>query len=113
MNNTTTSGAKHSPKPWQVYTRTSSFTGCVEEVVVQVDVQDKHGKTVCGVMIRPDRNAEANARLLAAAPDLLDLVKEAHIFMDSNAEDVSPGKDPYGFHAWLERYDELLATIRG
>lgn len=64
---------RHTPGPWEVEVGETSDVR-YGSAVVRVDVV-KGGQRVAGVTIRPGSRALSNARLIAAAPDLLDLVR--------------------------------------
>jgi ParB-like chromosome segregation protein Spo0J len=70
----------HAPGPWAIYEHPGGSPGIEGEgfsVVVFGDPDDD-----CGVHGRTDDEALANARLIAAAPDLLDALKWAERLMD-------------------------------
>lgn len=60
----------HTPGPWSVEVGESSAPGITSDIV-RLDVV-KGDRRIAGVTIRHGQDAEANARLIAAAPDLLD-----------------------------------------
>jgi hypothetical protein len=81
--------AKHTPGPWEVRTENAGKSGRVWRRipgVVEPDWYEKHShgetETYCGVQI-----SEANARLIAAAPDLLAALKASYAtFYDKDCE---------------------------
>jgi hypothetical protein len=77
--------SKHTPGPWSLKTYTY-FSGGTE----QGDVVDPDGRTirVCGFSLTSTPESKANARLIAAAPDLLEVLRE--ILQDGMHCDVVP-----------------------
>lgn len=66
---------KHTPGPWEC--RPSNEYGWTYEIT------NKEGND--------DTQAEANARLIAAAPDLLEALQSVHQWMDDQADAQSKG----------------------
>ena len=64
------SEAKHTPGPWEFGPNHSS-TGLAGQLVVRPAGEFPHGEWVADVGSMYDDHREANARLIAAAPDLL------------------------------------------
>ncbi len=62
--------AKHTPGPWEFGPNHSS-TGLAGQLVVRPAGEFPHGEWVADVGSMYDDHREANARLIAAAPDLL------------------------------------------
>ena len=64
--------AKHTPGPWSLKTYTYFSGG-----TAQGDVIDADGRTirVCGVSLTSTPESQANARLIAAAPELLEALR--------------------------------------
>lgn len=84
---------KHTPGPWGVYTNTSR--GCYD-VFKETDGLKTPNKIVAFVPYPPIGNNEEannNARLIAAAPELLDMAKKLHHTYGSN----HIGADQCGF----------------
>lgn len=73
--------SKHTPGPWKVadraYDRSSSILRPSFYILVGMDCEDS--PTVCSLPCGPSVSDEswANARLIAAAPELLDALKQA------------------------------------
>ena len=64
------SEAKHTPGPWE-FGPSHSSTGLAGQLVVRPAGEFPHGEWVADVGSMYDDHREANARLIAAAPDLL------------------------------------------
>lgn len=96
--------SKHTPGPWyafwnenfwQINTESDEFQNmCIGDVCESSEIFDKGHK--------PHDHAEANARLIAAAPDLLEALEIArfHVSMEGTADD-------------LEKVDAAIAKARG
>jgi hypothetical protein len=70
------SDAKHTPGPWGVYDHESShYPGIESKCGLSVVVWGERGE-FCGVRGRNAAEKNANARLIAAAPDLLEALQE-------------------------------------
>lgn len=68
--------AKHTPGPWHV-SRYATDTPDEPGTEIHAAVADVFGNTVAGVALRgTSENDNANARLIAAAPELLEAGKE-------------------------------------
>lgn len=80
--------AKHSPGPWSVYTSPDGSK------LVGIGDSNAEGVADCGFGIWRGGDAEAiaNARLIAAAPDLLEALKEARTQLEQY-EAVETGED--------------------
>lgn len=65
----------HTPKPWRRVERYSTLPGEKEPGLVALNIEHK-GRCIAGVTIRPDIPAMANARLIAAAPELLEAAQD-------------------------------------
>ena len=66
--------SKHTPGPWAFYDDTA-LTGCIEIVAL--------GKTVARIYRSVPEKDLPNARLIAAAPDLLEALRDAVTMIDS------------------------------
>ena len=89
---------KHTPKPW---TCTPGRDYCS-----QFDIWDKDGMEVqCS-----NAEREANARLIAAAPDLLEALESLYHTANSIGEDTC---DPVAFAGALEDARAAIAKARG
>lgn len=91
------SEAKHTPGPWKTFDDPKSNYG----VQVNADNAVKAKKVVCRVG-GPDR--DANARLIAAAPDMLAALKEGAQCLEDVARDE-------GGWAWEEVLDGMRTAI--
>lgn len=76
--------AKHTPGPWIV-----NYDG------LNIDTKQDGGIEQVARVSRTNEEREANARLIAAAPDLLDALKEIEERADSNARDLDPESDAH------------------
>ena len=82
------STAKFTPGPWKVTRNTTPG-----QLVTDTKVRDRHDGVVCVVHI----DAEANARLIAAAPELLACIEQ---LLDPTADTVNTAR-------------ELVARVKG
>lgn len=78
----TKEAAKHTPGPWMVQMRRGSLGTRGHIAVLGPDFGSGHGDVV-RTMGTTERE-EANARLIAAAPELLAAVKEARTLLEMN-----------------------------
>ena len=86
--------SKHTPGPWEIE------TGRPLEVVLRAD------GTAVGAAYGSDSEAEANARLIAAAPDLLDIAQRVV------AECTDTFHDPADMSPeWVAIYRDARAAI--
>lgn len=93
---------KHTPGPWTLQTRSSYKYG------VFVKAEDQIIAGVGGMEFTPNTNL-ANARLIAAAPDLLAALEEAHTLLCYCAEEEPMGPD----QPWdLERVERAIQMAR-
>lgn len=65
---TTATKTTHTPGPWTVHGDNKTLIGCDDRKMMLAEVLWEH---VCTEWGRPIEEAQANARLIAAAPDLL------------------------------------------
>ena len=75
------SEAKHTPGPWEFGPNHSS-TGLAGQLVVRPAGEFPHGEWVADVGSMYDDHREANARLIAAAPELLAALQEVTMVLD-------------------------------
>jgi len=66
----------HTPGPWHYQEHSDAYTHIV---------RDEHGKYICGCS-QDSGDAEANGRLIAVAPELLDALKEIVSYLDEDVE---------------------------
>lgn len=85
--------SNHTPGPWSVDVGESSGPGMGSDVV-RVDVM-KGDRRVAGVTVRPGSKALSNARLIAAAPDLLEALSELCDIVHGLIEDGAPHVDSF------------------
>lgn len=108
--------AKHTPGPWLAATKASSIVG------LPVVAPQAMGRMICSVTHAgpaaacADYNAEseANARLIATAPDLLTEAREICAILDNYRADT--GEEPCFDHEAIgeevaRRHDNLTAAI--
>ncbi len=108
--------AKHTPGPWEFGPNHSS-TGLAGQLVVRPAGEFPHGEWVADVGSMYDDHREANARLIAAAPDLLEVAQAARarialerdVFVDCNA--YPDGSLLQADKATLDGMNELLARM--
>ena len=96
---------KHTPGPW-----------CVND---NLYITDEGGITVAAAMVNPNHNgkvqrdiADANARLVASAPDLLDACIEAEDTFQAFADAVGFAEMGPECHAALEALRAVLQKVR-
>ena len=97
--------AKHTPGPWKLNTDGDTGmndSGCILDSVGHVIVTDIYGTYKNG---RTTGEAEANARLIAAAPDLLAACEAAKKYLEPDL--VEPGRTVF----W--RLVAAIKTARG
>jgi len=106
--------SKHTPGPWQTETVDSVvrihggvFAGAARAVVEVADVWVPDGEN-------GDAAQVANARLIAAAPDLLEALKEAREVVEGDIE-TGPMEDEASLHAraLLVKIDAAIAKATG
>ena len=110
------SEAKHTPGPWEFGPNHSS-TGLAGQLVVRPAGEFPHGEWVADVGSMYDDHREANARLIAAAPELLEVVKvaqarialERDVFVDCHA--YPDGSLLQSDKTMLDGMNELLARM--
>ena len=85
--------AKHTPGPWVWQAEEECLIGPIFVVMRQ----DEEGRKVFADY--PDGTTQANARLIAAAPDLLEALKDARDHIHGSAPD------------WHNRTREMVAEI--
>jgi hypothetical protein len=91
---------KHTPGPWEVQSRPDGMGG--KDMIVYADK-----RPVCDCF-QPYNNSnleewQANARLIASAPEMLDLIKE----------NVMHVKYPKRIKEWEEKARQLIAKTEG
>lgn len=99
--------AKHTPGPWHVVGNVpciaSDIGGDNPKVICRIELKDS------GFVFEPDYEVRnANARLIAAAPDLLAVLKDLYALADQ----VVPGT----YNGWRDveaRVQEVLAIAEG
>lgn len=67
----------HTPGPWTIYDPVSPYPGVEAVASQQTIVLWGYGDDDCGVRGKNPKEIEANARLISAAPDLLEACQAA------------------------------------
>jgi hypothetical protein len=99
---------QHTPGPWTV-----NSEGQITDLQGRTIVPNVHAHNVpsnafprgSGQYVAEDDGGVANARLIAAAPDLLDALEEAIEVVGSWGDDGDP--------SWLERAKSAIAKVGG
>jgi len=102
--------AGHTPGPWQSQHDYDIDGICA--IIGNIDGPDDgrmHFTHICEVMTDDADEARANARLIAAAPDLLEMLQE----MIADSDDVDDGKLPRISAATLVRARQAIAKAKG
>lgn len=98
------SAVTHTPGPWRV--------GPVDDTIV-TDADGKEVAAIDGDYNSPDEwpRMEANARLIAAAPDLLDALYNAHNYLCMIRGIIAPLPKRDGACAMIECHDSAALII--
>lgn len=110
------SAGKHTPGPWE-FGPSHSSTGLAGQLVVRPAGEFPHGEWVADVGSMYDDHREANARLIAAAPELLQVAQvararialERDVFVDCNA--YPDGSLLQADRSTLDGFNDLLERI--
>ena len=98
---------KHTPGPWTIDTRFHVYA-ILDPTGQEITFQDTAPQEDCGSVTSRGRTAEetqANARLMAAAPDLLEAAEEAARWWDNQESlDSAP---------WIYAIREAIAKAKG
>lgn len=78
--------SKHTPGPWVVEVKESSGPR-LERGIVGIGIVDKKGRRIASVAVRHDPRELPNARLIAAAPIMLDALRAVE-FSDIGGDGV-------------------------
>jgi hypothetical protein len=104
--------SKHTPGPWVV---DEAQPGDLFHNVVRGE-GDSFG-VLCRTSINGNANAEADARLIAAAPELLEALRIAQAFMsiasDWNIDEAEINGETRSTYDWLEVVDSAIAKATG
>jgi hypothetical protein len=100
------SNAKHTPGPWWPVKNSCEcwcIQTCRDRDTDCLNIGSKHGATICSGIgdhteARTRGNEEANARLIAAAPELLDELEKAHRIIGNALQVMSFGQK----HEWAK-----------
>lgn len=89
---------KHTPGPWHLAATRSSFL-----------VRPKEGSFICKINFETNDDSGTNARLIAAAPEMLVLIQDALKFISN------PPHDPNNNHrsGMISNLSKLIARIDG
>ena len=103
--------SSHSPGPWKIWSDAWDI-----QVRGQADVRTADGRLVAAVSSRNDTNdreCEANARLIAAAPELLEMLRHmVHWLCDVANEAVDPAwHEDAAFLAAIKKAEHLIRRI--
>jgi hypothetical protein len=108
---------KHTPGPWIV--SGARRRGYEAEVIVETNPNPKamSAITICDVpnptnLVVDDATAQANARLIAAAPDLLEALKHAYALMQALEGSMWLTKVP-GVTEAFAQYSAAIAKAEG
>ena len=91
---------KHTPGPWNYQEESDAYTHIV---------RDSDGKYVCGCSQHTSGDAEANARLIAAAPELLAACKLIAAYVANGDADCRSNT----FMAALQQGNAAIAKAEG
>ena len=104
---TTTQATKHTPGPWGVQTRGGGKTQEVETLNVLAPFADQW---VCELTYCPEE--QANARLIAAAPEMLEALKTITDRLDAWADHHTQRYNLSGEDADRNARDNYLELVR-
>jgi hypothetical protein len=100
------SAAQHTPGPWKAV-RNASFWEVVTPLLGQtLDQANEYSPSLAYVWGEGEEPAEANARLIAAAPDLLEALRTARDHIDMDALEISHCKDAERIRAAIAKATE-------
>jgi hypothetical protein len=100
------SAAQHTPGPWKAV-RNASFWEVVTPLLGQtLDQANEYSPSLAYVWGEGEEQAEANARLIAAAPDLLEALRTARDHIDMDALEISHCKDAERIRAAIAKATE-------
>ena len=91
---------KHTPGPWQ-----AEFTDVPYEELGETWTVEAAGSAIC-TLDGPSDEREANARLIAVAPQMFALLKAMH-----TSATMTRGKDPLDYDRWLREVNALVEGI--
>ena len=98
---------EHTPGPWQVYTDgTKTFIAAANGRVVVVDLYDENNEPSI-------EELEANARLIAAAPALLQALKDTREALAAWVEIAEEQDQREGDYTALEEADQAIQKAEG
>ena len=105
------SNAKHTPGPWHFFTRKDA-DGYKERVIAK---DFDNGETCSLAVIHHCREDEANARLIAAAPELLEALELAKMGLEAAIEKCRANNDSnfLGYALTLDKVNLSIAKARG
>lgn len=79
--------SKHTPGPWKVFNSKYAYRPGIEAEEFSVVIFGEISES-CGVDGRTEDEKEANAKLIAAAPELLEALRYSRRFLNSENRDV-------------------------
>jgi hypothetical protein len=103
--------APHTPGPWRIIVGDDYYIAADEypKEFIGHFKGDDNGQFIACVGNRPKDFGEANARLIAAAPALLEALQKAHAWMLSAPEDGDPKK----FRADIKEISDAISAAKG
>lgn len=105
--------AKHARGPWAFVPDVRDY-GNGDEVVGWNVYGDCGAREIIGCEgILPDDDGGANARLIAAAPELLEMLSIARNYIEATVLNASSPKTRENYSACLRRIDDVLAKADG
>jgi hypothetical protein len=96
----------HTPGPWTLDKATGKFGHKTNDIVAPLEGDPHFSQQIVCVMGTDVDDMEANARLIAAAPELLAALKEAHNILTATSLLVKSEQ----FNSYLR--DEFLPRVR-
>lgn len=91
---------KHTPGPWHAVRQSEDWIAVVHDKSIGCGFIDVWGH------VNPNYDLEANARLVAAAPELFEVLRYWMPFIDSEQDDERQAP-------WVEKARAILAKIEG
>ncbi|KRG65195.1 hypothetical protein ABB26_05160 [Stenotrophomonas humi] len=101
------SANKHTPAPWSV--------GATDPDTAEIEIVSEGRPYICLVLPGAvDGRTEANARLIAAAPELLDFIQHAADQLESGIQEYtgSPEEPPQPASKWDYDAGQLVGELR-
>ena len=100
----------HTPGPWSIYETAGNGGNIPARMEVVAPESERAKRLIANVYGFKLPEGRANARLIAAAPELLEVIREA---VDSAEREMAKGrKASPGLATWLEKARAALAKAR-